>query len=95
MPRSTNSKLKKVIVDYNKLNETILNLLVEKYPFGYDYEDIIVFKNAKNESIKCVEVSDGKTLFMVKISSKLEQEMERYDLDDDFYESDDPYGLNF
>lgn len=95
MRRSANRNLKKVIVDYNKLNNTILNLLVEKYPFGYNDEDIIIFKNAKNENIKCVEVSDGKTLYMVKISTKLEQEMERYDLDDDFYESDDPYELDF
>ncbi len=95
MSRSTNSNLKKVIVDYNKLNDTILDLLVEKYPHGYDDDDVISFRNSKNELVECVEVSDGETLFMVKISTKLEQKMENHDLDDDFLESTNPEDFDF
>ncbi len=84
MPRPTNSNLKKVIVDYKKLASDILDLLVEKYPDGYNDNDIIKFKNAKNETLECVEVSDEKTLYMVKISARLEQKMEDHDLDNDF-----------
>ena len=39
--------MKRVIVTYEKLTTDILDLLVEKYPDGYEYEDIISFKNAK------------------------------------------------
>lgn len=95
MSRSINSNLKKIIVDYKKLDGTILNLLVEKYPYGYDDEDIIIFKNSQNENVECVEVSDGETLYMVKISTKLEQKMERHDLDDDFYEGYSPDDFDF
>ena len=43
--------MKRVIVDYAKLTTDILDLLVEKYPDGYDYSDVISFKNAKGETI--------------------------------------------
>lgn len=95
MPRSRNSNLKKIIVDYKKLNETILDLLVEKYPYGYDDDDIIRFKNTQNENIECVEVSDGETLFMVKISTKLERKMENHDLNEDLYEGMDSEDFDY
>ena len=48
--------MKRIIVDYKKLTPEILGLLVEKYPDGYDDDQIIAFKNAKNETIEAVEV---------------------------------------
>ena len=74
--------MKKVIVDYNKLTTDILDLLVERYPDGYDHSDIISFKNSKGETVKAVEVKTEDTLFLVKISSQLQQTMEDYDADD-------------
>ena len=35
--------MRRVIVDYKKLNNDILDLLVTKYPDGYDEDDIITF----------------------------------------------------
>lgn len=37
------------IVDYKKLNEDILKLLVDKFPDGYSDKDIITFRNSQNE----------------------------------------------
>jgi hypothetical protein len=48
--------MKRVIVDYAKLTNEILNLLVEKFPDGYDDSNIVRFRNAKNELIEAVEV---------------------------------------
>ena len=48
--------MKRVIVDYKKLTPEILGMLVEKYPDGYDDDQIISFRNAKNEKIEAVEV---------------------------------------
>jgi hypothetical protein len=81
--------MKRVIVDYAKLTTDILDMLVEKYPDGYDYSDVISFKNAKGETIKAVEVETEDTVFLVKISSKLEQTMEDYAEDEDSFEEDD------
>ena len=36
--------LKRVIVDFKKLTPEVLKLLVEKYPDGYDDDNIITFK---------------------------------------------------
>lgn len=74
--------MKRVIVDYSKLTINILNILLEKYPDGYDHTDIIKFKNSKAETISAVEVRTDDTIYLVKISSQLEKTMEDY-LDDD------------
>ncbi|MDG1041204.1 MAG: hypothetical protein P8H13_04885 [Polaribacter sp.] len=81
--------MKRIIIDYAKLTTDILDLLVEKYPDGYGFSDVITFKNAKGESIKAVEVKTEDAIFLVKISSKLEQTMEDYADDEDSFDSDD------
>jgi DNA-directed RNA polymerase subunit delta len=76
--------MKRVIVDYKKLTNEILSLLVEKYPDGYDAEDIIRFKNANNETIEALEVCTDEATYLVKVSTRLANTMENYDEDDDF-----------
>lgn len=75
--------MKRVIVDYKKLNEHILELLVNKYPDGYDDDDVISFKNAQNEIIECVEVKTDDTQYLVKIGKRLSQAMENFDIDEE------------
>ena len=75
--------MKRVIVDYAKLTNEILNLLVEKFPDGYDDSNIISFRNAKNELIEAVEVSTEDTIYLVKVSNKLSDRIENYDEDDE------------
>ncbi|MFM1754260.1 MAG: hypothetical protein RLZZ236_1199 [Bacteroidota bacterium] len=75
--------MKRVIVDYAKLTNEILNLLVEKFPDGYDDSDIIRFKNAKNELVEAVEVKTDDTIYLVKVSTKLSDRIENYDEDDE------------
>jgi DNA-directed RNA polymerase subunit delta len=75
--------MKRVIVDYAKLTNEILNLLVEKFPDGYDDSDIIRFRNAKNELIEAVEVKTVDTIYLVKVSTKLADRIGNYDEDDE------------
>ncbi|MEY4084558.1 MAG: hypothetical protein RL074_345 [Bacteroidota bacterium] len=75
--------MKRVIVDYAKLTNEILNLLVEKFPDGYDDSDIIRFRNAKNELVEAVEVRTDDTIYLVKVSTKLSDRIENYDEDDE------------
>jgi hypothetical protein len=77
--------MKRVIVEYAKLTNEILNLLVEKFPDGYDDSDIIRFKNAKNETIEAVEVKTEDTIYLVKVSMKLADRIENFDEDDDLF----------
>ena len=75
--------MKRVIVDYAKLTNEILNLLVEKFPDGYDDSNIISFRNAKNELVEAVEVRTDDTIYLVKVSTKLADRIENYDEDDE------------
>ncbi|WP_299103952.1 hypothetical protein [uncultured Tenacibaculum sp.] len=75
--------MKRVIVDYEKLTSKVLNLLVEKFPDGYDYEDIISFNTNDGSYVKAVEVRTDDTIYLVKISSQLVKTMERYFLDEE------------
>ncbi|PRZ23466.1 DNA primase [Flavobacterium granuli] len=75
--------MKRVIVEYAKLTNEILNLLVDKFPDGYDDEDIIRFRNAKNELVEAVEVRTEDTIYLVKVSTKLADRIENFDEDDE------------
>ncbi|TRZ45213.1 hypothetical protein [Robertkochia solimangrovi] len=75
--------MRRVIVDYKKLTNEILTMLVEKYPDGYGDDDIIRFKNANNETIEAVEVRTDDTIYLVKVSTKLANSMENFEDDDD------------
>lgn len=75
--------MKRIIVDYAKLTNEILNLLVEKFPDGYDDSDIIRFRNAKNELIEAVEVRTEDTIYLVKVSTKLADRIGNFDEDDE------------
>lgn len=82
MSKKVSSK-KRVIVDFKKLNGEILSLLVEKFPDGYSDQDVIIFKNAKGETVEAVEVQTEDTVYLVKISQRLEVVMEEYEEDED------------
>jgi len=81
--------MKRVIVDYAKLTNEILTLLVEKFPDGYDDSDVIRFKNAKNETVEAVEVRTEDTIYLVKVSTKLADRIENFDDDDDDIAAED------
>jgi len=89
--KNKKDNLKRIIVDFKKLTPEILALLVEKYPDGYDEDQIISFRNINNEIIEAVEVITEDTKYLVKVSTKLAVTMENYDEDDyENYDDDDP-----
>ena len=87
--------MKRLIVDYKKLNKDILDLLVTQYPYGFDEEDdIIEFTLASGEIVKAVKVNSEDTIYLVKIGSKLNQAIKEHEdtvfkKDDDFVPFDD------
>ena len=81
--------MRRVIVDYKKLNKEILDLLVEKFPYGYEPEDIITFRNAQNEVIEAVEVPTEDTIYLVKVSKRLADTMESFQDDDSDFDDEE------
>lgn len=80
--------MKRVIVDYKKLDQEILQLLVTRFPYGYDDNDIITFRNPDYELIEAVEVRTEDTIYLVKISKRLADTMEKFDIDSDIEETE-------
>ena len=76
--------MKRKIVDYNKLNTEILDLLVKKFPDGYDDNDIISFRNSNGEQIESVEIRTNDTIYLVKIGKKLLKAIQEQKEDDNF-----------
>lgn len=74
--------MKRVIVNFKKLTPEIMAKLVEKYPDGYGDDDIITFKNAKNEIVEAVELRTEDTAYLVKVSTRLQDVMAEFDEDD-------------
>lgn len=70
--------MKRIIVDYKKLNKDILNLLTEKFPDGYDDDDIISFRNIQNDVVEAVEVKTNDTIYLVKVGTRLVKAMEDF-----------------
>ncbi|GAB4509833.1 MAG: hypothetical protein ACE37L_04125 [Allomuricauda sp.] len=92
MRKGQTPALKRVIVDFKKLDKHMLNLLVEKFPDGYDDDDIVTYRNANNEVVECVEVRTEDTAYLVKVSKRLVMAME--DFDDSDNDSEDESDLN-
>lgn len=85
---------KRVIVDYKKVTSELLGMLVEKYPNGYNNEEVIHFKNTKGELIEALEVTTKTTKYLVKVSAKLAQSMADFDEEDEtFLDTDALYEL--
>ena len=56
---------------------------MEKYPDGYDDDDIVTYRNADNEVVECIEVRTEDTAYLIKVSKRLVMAMEDYDVNDD------------
>ena len=78
--------MKRIIIDFKKLTPEILALLSDKYPDGYGDNDIIEFKNMHNDLIEAVQVETKDTIYLVKVSSKLNQSIVAFDLDEEHVE---------
>lgn len=63
--------MKRVIVDYKRLDREVATQLIERYPHGYGDDDIIVLKKPNGELVEAVEVRTTDTIFLVKISKNL------------------------
>ncbi|MEZ7901145.1 MAG: DNA-directed RNA polymerase subunit delta [Urechidicola sp.] len=91
--------MKRVIADYIKISEEILQKLVEKYPMGYKKRDIVTFTNAKGQKVEAVELRTEDTIYLVKVSAMLVDKMDDYEIEeeeDDFVDegsSDDLEGI--
>ncbi|MEO9514001.1 MAG: hypothetical protein ABJN84_14390 [Flavobacteriaceae bacterium] len=63
--------MKRVLIDYKKLDHKAAAILIDSYPYGYGDEDIISLKKPNGEIIEAVEVKTENAIYLVKISKSL------------------------
>ncbi len=63
--------MKRILVDYKKLDRNLATMLIESYPNGYGDEDIIAFTNARGDIVQAVELRTEEAVYLVKISKVL------------------------
>ena len=63
--------MKRILVDYKKLDRNLATVLIESYPNGYGDDDIIAFSNARGEIVQAVELRTEDAIYLVKISKSL------------------------
>ncbi|MBT8235972.1 MAG: hypothetical protein KJO04_07250 [Bacteroidia bacterium] len=60
--------MKRLLIDYKKLDQETALLLLDAYPDGYGDEDIISFKTAQGDIIQAVELRTSEIWYLVKIN---------------------------
>jgi hypothetical protein len=78
---------KRVIVDHKNISNDLIDLLMEKHPYGYD-DAIIKFKNAKGEIVSAVPIETADAKYLIKVSVALTKRVEDY-LDEEDQDSED------
>ena len=73
--------MKRLIIDSKKMTPDIMALVKEKYPEGYYEDDIIVFKNHKNETVEAIQVETPDTVYLIKIGQYLSIGLENFEMD--------------
>ncbi len=63
--------MKRILIDYKKLDHSVAAVLIDSYPYGYGDDDIITLKKPNGEIIEAVEVKTEDTIYLVKISKSL------------------------
>lgn len=87
MKTSSSDGKKRVIVDYKNVTPEILDLFTDRYPYGYEDEDVIKFKNSKGENVKAVPFETKDTKYLVKVSVEMDRKIEAFLDDEDIDET--------
>lgn len=82
--------MQRLIIDSKKMTPEIMALVKEKYPDGYYEDDIIVFKNHKNETIEAIQVETPNTVYLIKVGQYLSVGLENFELDVDVASHEKP-----
>ena len=63
--------MKRILIDYKKLDHKVAAILIDSYPDGYGDDDIITIKKPNGEILEAVEVRTEDAIYLVKISKSL------------------------
>ncbi|SFC26459.1 hypothetical protein SAMN04487891_10833 [Flagellimonas taeanensis] len=71
--------MKRILIDYKKLDHKVAATLIDSYPDGYGDDDILTIKKPNGEILEAVEVRTDDTIYLVKISKSLSNFMANFE----------------
>jgi len=77
---------KRLIVDFKNITNSILTLFTERYPYGYDDDDIIRFTKPSGEKVSAVPFETDETYYLIKIGVEMDKKINAFlegDAEDD------------
>lgn len=80
-PSSPHMEKRKVVTEFTKLNEELLQVFEETYPTGIAGKTIR-FPNAKGEIVTAVRLETEDTIYLVKVMSKQKETLTDDELDE-------------
>ena len=78
--------MNRVIINRMNLTQEIIEAINEQYPYGYSDDDMIIFRNSKNEIVKAIEIKINDTDYLIKMSKQMAIHLDQ--LNDDIEEID-------
>ena len=76
------SDKKRVVVDYEKLDEALTEQLKLVYPYGFS-QHLISFTNSKGERISALRFETFEKIYLIKMSNKMANQIVEKDSDYD------------
>lgn len=71
--------MKRILIDYKKMDHRVAAILMDSFPDGYGDDDIITIRKPNGEIIEAVEVRTEDTIYLVKISKNLSNFMANFE----------------
>ncbi len=71
--------MNRVIVSYRNITTELIKEIRYQYPYGYSDNDMIIFRNAKNEVVKSLEITHNDTDYLIKMSKQLAIHLDNFE----------------
>ncbi len=68
----------RLIVDYKNITPEQLQILTDKYPEGFDPDDMIVYKNSEGKTVRTIPLETDTTKYLFKVSIELERRAQAF-----------------
>ncbi|MEJ6738469.1 MAG: hypothetical protein QNK62_05510 [Cryomorphaceae bacterium] len=73
----------RLIVDYRNITPEQLQILTDKYPEGFDPDDMITYKNSEGKTVRTIPLDTETTKYLFKVSVELERKAQAFLEEDD------------
>lgn len=77
-PSKPTDNKKRVIVDYKNVTQDILTLFADRYPYGYDSEDIVKFTKPNGDTVRAVPFETLDAKYLIKIGAEMDQKIDAF-----------------